>query len=100
LNSVRKAALMFSVINALMDYHLTWYKCCPHWDDVQWPWPWSITQRSRSHETFKCQSTHARVRAVTYVCIDGLPSNLVLIETMCSDIDPDPYLKGQGHRTH
>jgi len=19
---------------ALMDYHLTWYKCCPHWDDV------------------------------------------------------------------
>jgi len=27
---------------ALMDYHLTWYKCFPHWDDVQWPWPGSI----------------------------------------------------------
>jgi len=46
------------------------YKCCPHWDDVQWPWPGSIPQRSRSHETFKVQSTHARVRAITYVCID------------------------------
>ena len=30
---------------ALMDYHLTWYKCCPHWEDVQWPWPGSIPQR-------------------------------------------------------
>jgi len=19
---------------ALMDYHLTWYKCCPYWDGV------------------------------------------------------------------
>ena len=27
------------------------------------------------NETFKGQSTHARVRAVTYVCIAGLPSN-------------------------
>ena len=34
-------------------------------------------KRSRSHETFKSQSTHARVRAITYICIDGLPSNLV-----------------------
>ena len=40
-------------------------------------WPGSIPQRLRSHETFKGQSTHARVRAITYVCIDGLPSNLV-----------------------
>ena len=23
---------------ALMDYHLTWYKCCPHLDNVRWPW--------------------------------------------------------------
>ena len=44
-----------------MDYHLTWYKCCPYWDDVQWPWPASIPQRSRSHKTFKGQSTHASV---------------------------------------
>ena len=29
-----------------MDYHLTWYKCCPLWDDVQWPWPGSRPQRS------------------------------------------------------
>ena len=60
-----------------MDYHLTWYKCCPHWNDVHWPWPGSIPQRSRSHETFKGQSTHARVCSITFVCMDGLPSNLV-----------------------
>ena len=46
-----------------------------------------------------CPSVTFRVRAITYVCIDGLPSNfgtnVVLIETMCSDLDPDPYLKGQ-----
>ena len=30
-----------------------------------------------SHNTFKDQSTRARVRAITYVCIDGLPSNLI-----------------------
>jgi len=55
---------------------LTWYKCCPHWVDVQWPWPKSIHQRWRSQKTFKGQSTHAYVRVVTYVCIDGFPSNL------------------------
>ena len=38
-----------------MYFHITWYKCFPHWDDVQWPWPGSITQRSRSHKTFKGQ---------------------------------------------
>ena len=47
-----------------MDYHLTWYKCCPHWDDVQWPWLGSIPQRSGSHDTFNGQSTHAH--ALTY----------------------------------
>ena len=47
-----------------MDYHLAWYKCCPHWDDEQWHWTGSITQRSKSHEIFKCQSTHTRVRAI------------------------------------
>ena len=62
---------------ALMNYHLTWYKCCPHWNDVQWPWPWSKPQRSRSHKTFKGQSTHTRVCAVTYIYIDGLPFYLV-----------------------
>jgi len=25
---------------------------------------------------------------------------LVLIETMCSDLDTGPYLKGQGHTRH
>ena len=60
-----------------MDHHLTWYNCCPHWDYVQWPWPGSIPQRSMSHKTFKGQSTHALVRAITYVCFDILPSNLV-----------------------
>jgi len=62
---------------ALMDDHLTCYKCCPHWDDVQWPWPGSIPQRSSSHKTFKGQSTHACVCAITYICMDGLPSNLL-----------------------
>jgi len=33
---------------ALMDYHITWYKCSPHLNHVQWPWPRSIPQRSRS----------------------------------------------------
>ena len=51
-----------------MDYHPSWYKCCPHWDDVQWPWLGSIPQRS--HSTFKGQSTHARFCAITYVGID------------------------------
>ena len=60
-----------------MDYHLTWNKCCRHWDNVQWPWPISIPQKSRSHKTFNIHSTHACVQAITYVCIDGLPSNLV-----------------------
>jgi len=60
-----------------VDNHVIWYTCCPHWDDVQWPWSWSIPQRSRSHEIFKGQSTHARVYAITYLCIDVLPSNLV-----------------------
>ena len=38
---------------------------------------WSIPQRSKSHKTFKGQSSHTRVRAITYLCSDGLPSNLV-----------------------
>ena len=61
-----------------MDYYLTWYKSCPHWDDVQWPWLGSIPHRSRSHETFKGQSTHACVSTITYIYIDGLPSNIYL----------------------
>ena len=35
------------------------------------------TSKSRSHEAFKGQSTHAHVCSITYVCIDVLPSNLV-----------------------
>ena len=27
----------------------------------------------------------------------ALGTNIVLIETMCIDLDPNPYLKGQGH---
>ena len=27
-------------------------------------------------------------------------TNVVLIVTMCSDLDSDPYLKGQGHTKH
>ena len=64
-------------MHALMDYHLTWNKCCPHWGDVRWPWPGFIPQRSRSHKTFKGQSIHACVCSITYICINGLPSNLV-----------------------
>ena len=35
------------------------HKFCPHWDAVQWPWPRSIPQKSRSHKTFKGQSTQS-----------------------------------------
>jgi len=44
-------------------------------------------------------SVTLRVSAITYVCIHGLPSNLVqtFIETMCNDHDPNTYLKDQGH---
>jgi len=51
---------------ALMDYRLTWYKCCPHWDDVQWSCLRSIPQRSRSYSTFKGQSTHAWYKCCPY----------------------------------
>jgi len=27
-------------------------------------------------------------------------TNVVIIETMCSDLNSDPYLKGQGHTRH
>ena len=86
-----------------MDYHLTWYKWCPHWDDAQWSWPWSIHQRSMSHNTFKGQTTLSCVRAITtYALMDYHLTwyKWYLIETMCSDLDPDPYLKGQGHTTY
>ena len=29
-----------------------------------------------------------------------LGTNVVLIQTMCSDLDPDPHIKGQGHTIH
>ena len=44
---------------------------------MQWHWPGSIPQRSRSHNTFKGQGTHARDCSIMYVCINGLPSNMV-----------------------
>ena len=50
-----------------------------------------------------CPSVTFRVRSITYVRIDGLPSNFVqiyLTETMYNDLDSDPYLKGQGHTIH
>ena len=84
-----------------MDYHLFWYKCCPHWDNVQWPWLGSIPQRSRSHETFNGQSTHARVCAITNICIDGFPSNLVQMLSLvrrCAYIQE--YLGYQSNNLH
>ena len=81
-----------------MDYHPTWYKCWSHWDDVQWPWPGSIPQLSRSHKTFKGQSTHACVHAITYVYIDGLPSNWV---QMLSSLRRCAYIQEYlGHRSN
>jgi len=35
-----------------------------------------------------------------YALMDNLSTNVVLIETMCSDLDLDPYLNGQGHTRH
>ena len=54
---------------ALMGSHINWYKCCPHWDNVQWSWSGSIPQRSRSHIW---RSTHARVQSITYLYIEAL----------------------------
>ena len=34
----------------------------------------------------------------TYLCIDGLAYDLV--QLLCSDLDPDPYLKGHSHMIH
>ena len=54
-----------------MDYHLTNVvlikAMCSDLDSD----PYLKGQVHRSHETFKDQSTHARVRAITYVRIDG-----------------------------
>jgi len=68
---------------ALMDYHIMWYKCCPHWDDVQWPWSLSIPQRSRSYKTFKGLITHACVCALT--C---LPDNVWVLSWRFFTYDP------------
>jgi len=79
---------------ALTDYHLTW----------SWPCPGSIPQRSRSHNTFIGQSTHARVCAITYVYIDGLPSNLVQmlssLRRCAVTLTRIHTSKGQGHMRH
>jgi len=45
-----------------------------------------IPQRLRSHKTFKGQRTHARVRTITYLFIDGLPYNLVQMLRLCAVI--------------
>jgi len=40
---------------------------------------------------------------LTYALMDyhlNLVPNVVLIETMCSDCDPNPYIKGEGHKRH
>ena len=93
---------VWAVTCTLMDYHVTWYKCCLQWwDDVQWPWPGSIPQKSRSQETFKGQNTHVRGRAITYKWIDGLPCNFLQKLSSfrrCSvNLDQGSCLKGQGH---
>jgi len=46
-----------------MDYHLTWYKCYPHWDNVQWPWPRSIPQ-SQGHTRYLTVRVHMLVSAL------------------------------------
>ena len=45
------------------------------------------------HHLIKKNPTLAR-------CHYNIGRNVVLIETMCSDPDPSPYLKGQGHMRH
>ena len=61
-----------------MVYHITLYECS-YWDNVKWPWPGSIPHRSRPQGTIKGQSIHPRVRAISYLCTDGIPYNLVLM---------------------
>jgi len=64
-----------------MDYYIIWYNCWPHWDNAQWPWPGSIPQRSRLHKIFKGQSTHARVRTITYLRIEALADDKAILWT-------------------
>ena len=81
-----RTALCLSV--HLSDHH---YTCCPHRDDVQWPWPGSIPQRSRSLNTLKV-IVHVIVKAVTcniYLYIDGLPYN--------SKLDTNSFIRSIYH---
>ena len=61
---------------ALMDYPITWYKCCPHLDLDLGPY----LKRPSSPKTLKGQSTHTHVCTITYLCIDGLPYNYPLCQ--------------------
>ena len=36
-------------------YHLIWYKCCRHWNDLHWPWPGCQSQSEG-------QTRHLKVR--------------------------------------
>ena len=53
----------------------------------------SVRQSVRHSVTF-------RIRAITYVCIDGLPSYLIQMLSSLRWCAVDPYLKGQGHTRH
>jgi len=59
-----------------------------------------MPQSSRSHETFKDQSTQGSVWAVTKLCVDGLPCNLIpmysSLRRCAVTLDLGPFFKGQG----
>ena len=52
-----------------------------HWDDVKWPWSGSIPKRSRSYKTFKGQSSHASVHAITYLWIEASAADMAVLWT-------------------
>ena len=61
-----------SLTYAMMDYHVTWYNCCAHWEDVQW------LGHTRH---LNCQSTHACVRAITYLWIEASVGDIAVFWT-------------------
>ena len=52
-------------------YHLTWYKCCRHWNDLHWPWPGCQSQSEG-------QTRHLKVRVHIIVSALSLTYELKL----------------------
>ena len=56
-----------------MDYHIAYFKCCPHWDDKHWHWPGFIPKDQGHIWQLKIIEHNAHVHIATYLCIEWLP---------------------------